>query len=75
VTFTITPVGDGSSRFEIPIPLTEDTVELRQPLAIEDVVNRDDDLESSDDDEPVWHIKEKAMKKYANYFFYIKFPK
>jgi hypothetical protein len=35
-------------------------------------VNSDDDLVSSVDDEPVWHIKEKAMKNYADYFFYIK---
>ncbi|EFX70008.1 hypothetical protein DAPPUDRAFT_257643 [Daphnia pulex] len=64
VTFTITPVGDASSRFEVPVPVSEDTVELlqHQPIAIQDDDNRDDDLESSDDDEPVWHIKEKAMK-------------
>jgi hypothetical protein len=35
--------------------------------------NSDDDLVSSFDDEPVWHIKEKAMKNYADYFFYIKY--
>lgn len=77
MTFTITPVGDASSRFEVPVPVSEDTVELlqHQPIAIQDVDNRDDDLESSDDDEPVWHIKEKAMKKYANYFVYVLFPK
>ncbi|EFX73777.1 hypothetical protein DAPPUDRAFT_227046 [Daphnia pulex] len=28
VTFTITPVGDASSRFEVPVPVSEDTVEL-----------------------------------------------
>jgi hypothetical protein len=44
VTFTITPVGDASSRLEVPVPVSEDTVELlqHQPIAIQDVDNRDD---------------------------------
>jgi|688.fasta_scaffold747280_1 hypothetical protein len=45
VSFSITPVGDLSSRFGIILPLAEDIVDLRQPLAIQDGLNKDD-LES-----------------------------
>jgi hypothetical protein len=41
VTFTTTPVGDASSRLEVPVQVAEDAVELlqHQPIAIQDVDN------------------------------------
>ncbi len=61
-------IGDGSSRYDIPQPLREDTVELRQPdlPSVQDGPIEDEpdyDAESTDDEEPLWHIEEKAMRK------------
>ncbi|EFX72835.1 hypothetical protein DAPPUDRAFT_325879 [Daphnia pulex] len=41
LTFTTTPVGDASSRLEVPVQVAEDDVELlqHQPIAIQDVDN------------------------------------
>jgi hypothetical protein len=60
-------IGDGS-RYDIPQPLREDTVELRQPdlPSVQDGPIEDEpdyDAESTDDEEPLWHIEEKAMRK------------
>ena len=79
VSFVITPSGESqlhfssialaewSSRYNIPIPLLEDSVDLRQlrsaEVALPPPATADDDDESSEEDEPVWQIKEHAMRK------------
>lgn len=62
-----TPVGEFSDRFQIPLPPLEDPMELCQPLAIQDGLNRNNNLKSSDHEKPIWHIKEKAMNKYTRF--------
>jgi len=79
VTFTITPPGENalhfsavalaewSSRYSIPIPLLEDSAELLPPALVQQTpANVGPDDESSDDDEPVWQIKDHAMRKCAS---------
>jgi hypothetical protein len=60
-------IGDGSSRYDIPQPLREAIVDLRQPdlPGVQDVLIEDapDNVESTDDEEPLWHIEERAMSK------------
>jgi hypothetical protein len=78
VTFTITPPGENalhfsadalaewSSRYSIPLPLIENSAELLPPapaLVQPIPANAGPDDESSDDDEPVWQIKDHAMRK------------
>jgi hypothetical protein len=59
-------IGDGS-RYDIPQPLREAIVDLRQPdlPGVQDVLIEDapDNVESTDDEEPLWHIEERAMSK------------
>jgi len=60
-----------SSRFELPVPLREDTVELRQrPSPVRrEIVLPSGTHDSSDDDDVVdeeqynWHVLDSAMRK------------
>ncbi|EFX72194.1 hypothetical protein DAPPUDRAFT_254642 [Daphnia pulex] len=84
VTFTITPPGENalhfsadalaewSSRYSIPLPLIENSAELLlpAPALVQPIpANAGPDDESSDDDEPVWHIKDHAMRKEGKTLF------
>ena len=59
-------MAEWSSRYNIPIPLLEDSVDLRQlrsaAAALPPPATADDDDESSEEDKPVWQIKEHAMR-------------
>jgi hypothetical protein len=59
--------GDLTNKTLEEIPLLEDSVDLRQlqsaAAALPPPATADDDDESSEEDEPVWQIKEHAMRK------------
>ena len=67
MTFTVTPTGELSSRSDVPIPLVEESVEIRQPAMPADDRD-DDDQASSDEEDPIWRVIDKAMKKYFPVF-------
>ena len=67
MTFTVTPTGELSSRSDVPIPLVEESLEIRQPAMPADDRD-DDDQASSDEEEPIWRVIDKAMKKYFPVF-------
>jgi hypothetical protein len=60
---------DWSSRYDVPLPLREDTVELRPrdvaPHAVRPLVPYDSSDEDDEVDEPFkWHTLESALRKY-----------
>jgi hypothetical protein len=66
---SLNPV-DASSTYEIPVPLREEEVSLRQRQVAADNDPIDDDDEATDigssfeEETPKWHIIEKALRKY-----------
>jgi hypothetical protein len=75
ITPVITPsdsqlvAAEWSSRFELPVPVREDTVELRQRSPVQEIVLPSSRNDSCDDDDVPdaeqynWHILESAMRK------------
>ena len=63
---------DARSTYEIPVPLHEEDMSLRQRqvAAVDVPIDHDaTDIESSfEEDTPKWHIIEKALRKYVCMF-------